>query len=186
MSMTISNSREMKPIRRFLIIFLLPIHVNPFTHSQFKAVRLISSKKRPCRVTKFRISIASQDSPDISSIITTSADSNAVTNLMTISSTLIETPKDVCLDATVQEKELLDDIPSQQEEEEEEVLDAPNLKTIIRFAVPAIGVWLCNPLLSLIDTSCVGLLSGTIQQAALNPATAVTDYGALLAVSNCL
>jgi Na+-driven multidrug efflux pump len=41
-------------------------------------------------------------------------------------------------------------------------------------------VWLCGPLLSLIDTSAVGLFSGTIQQAALNPAVAVTDYAALL------
>jgi hypothetical protein len=35
----------------------------------------------------------------------------------------------------------------------------------------------------MIDTSAVGLLSGTAQQAALNPAVAVTDYGALLMVS---
>lgn len=46
--------------------------------------------------------------------------------------------------------------------------------------MPAIGVWLCGPLLSLIDTSTVGLLAGTAQQAALNPAVAVTDYAALL------
>lgn len=59
-------------------------------------------------------------------------------------------------------------------------IDVPNLKKIIKFAIPAIGVWLCSPLLSLIDTSSVGLLSGTTQQAALNPAVAVTDYGALL------
>lgn len=65
-------------------------------------------------------------------------------------------------------------------EEEEEIIDTPSLAKIIKFAIPAIGVWLCSPLLSLIDTSSVGLLSGTIQQAALNPAVAVTDYGALL------
>jgi Na+-driven multidrug efflux pump len=57
---------------------------------------------------------------------------------------------------------------------------APSVMKIIQFAVPAIGVWLCNPILSLIDTSVVGLLSGVTQQAALNPATAVTDYAALL------
>lgn len=61
-----------------------------------------------------------------------------------------------------------------------EVITAPSVLKIIKFAVPAIGVWLCNPLLSLIDTSVVGLLSGVTQQAALNPATAVTDYTALL------
>ncbi len=65
----------------------------------------------------------------------------------------------------------------------EPTVDVPRVRDILRFAIPAIGVWLCSPLLSLIDTSAVGLLSGTSQQAALNPAVAVTDYGALLVVS---
>jgi hypothetical protein len=58
----------------------------------------------------------------------------------------------------------------------------PDISKILKFAIPAIGVWLCGPLLSLIDTSAVGLFSGTVQQAALNPAVAVTDYSALLIV----
>lgn len=62
----------------------------------------------------------------------------------------------------------------------ETVIEAPSVKKILKFAVPAIGVWLCGPMLSLIDTSAVGLLSGTAQQAALNPAVAVTEYAALL------
>lgn len=61
----------------------------------------------------------------------------------------------------------------------EEIDDAPSVGKILRFAIPAIGVWLCGPLLSLIDTSAVGLLSGTGQQAALNPAVTVTEYTAL-------
>ena len=61
-------------------------------------------------------------------------------------------------------------------------LQAPNVKQIISFAIPAIGIWLCGPLLSLIDTSTVGLLSGTAQQAALNPAITITDDGSLLVV----
>lgn len=56
----------------------------------------------------------------------------------------------------------------------------PNVKSIIRFSLAACGVWLCSPILSLIDTSAVGLLSGTSQQAALNPAVSVTEYTALL------
>lgn len=64
---------------------------------------------------------------------------------------------------------------------EDQSVDIPGVRDILRFAIPAIGVWLCSPLLSLIDTSAVGLLSGTTQQAALNPAVAVTDYSALLA-----
>mmetsp|Transcript_2151 Transcript_2151/g.5395 ORF Transcript_2151/g.5395 Transcript_2151/m.5395 type:complete len:1046 (+) Transcript_2151:143-3280(+) len=63
---------------------------------------------------------------------------------------------------------------------EEIMAQAPNVRKILKFAIPAIGVWLCGPLLSLIDTSAVGVLSGTAQQAALNPAVAVTDYAALL------
>lgn len=59
-------------------------------------------------------------------------------------------------------------------------ISTPSVGKILKFAIPAIGVWLCGPLLSLIDTSAVGVLSGTVQQAALNPAVAVTDYAALL------
>jgi hypothetical protein len=62
-------------------------------------------------------------------------------------------------------------------------LQAPGVQNIIAFAIPAIGIWLCGPLLSLIDTSAVGLLSGTAQQAALNPAITITEDGALLVVS---
>jgi hypothetical protein len=56
--------------------------------------------------------------------------------------------------------------------------EAPSTRTILKFAIPAIGIWLCSPLMSIIDTSTVGLISGTAQQAALNPAIAVTDYSA--------
>jgi len=55
-----------------------------------------------------------------------------------------------------------------------------SLSAIIKFAIPAVGVWLCSPILSLIDTSAVGLLAGTAQQASLSPAVAVTDYSALM------
>lgn len=59
-------------------------------------------------------------------------------------------------------------------------LSSPGLSKIFKFAIPAIGVWLCGPILSLIDTSSVGLLAGTAHQAALSPAVAVTEYSALL------
>jgi len=54
----------------------------------------------------------------------------------------------------------------------------PTIKEIIDFALPAMGIYLCSPLLSMIDTSTVGLLSGTLNQAALNPAVTITDYSA--------
>jgi Na+-driven multidrug efflux pump len=59
-----------------------------------------------------------------------------------------------------------------------EQIDAPSVKRIVNFALPAIGIYLCSPLLSTIDTSTVGLLCGTLQQAALNPAITITDYSA--------
>ena len=62
-------------------------------------------------------------------------------------------------------------------------IQAPQVADILRIAIPAIGIWLCNPLLSMIDTSTVGLFAGTAQQAALNPAVSVTDYSARLMVS---
>uniref|UniRef100_A0A7S4ITB3 Polysaccharide biosynthesis protein C-terminal domain-containing protein n=1 Tax=Odontella aurita TaxID=265563 RepID=A0A7S4ITB3_9STRA len=88
-------------------------------------------------------------------------------------------------------KQILDSLPTEPLEHanvfpddliksERVVPDAPGFRQIMRFAIPAIGVWLCSPILSLIDTSSVGLLAGTAQQAALNPAVAVTDYATLL------
>lgn len=59
--------------------------------------------------------------------------------------------------------------------------DAPSVGKILRYTLPAIGIWLCSPILSMIDTAAVGLLSGTAQQAALNPAVSITEYGALVA-----
>jgi len=57
---------------------------------------------------------------------------------------------------------------------------APGVRSIIAFAIPAIAIWLCGPLLSLIDTAAVGIFAGTRHQAALAPAVAVTDYTGLL------
>jgi len=65
--------------------------------------------------------------------------------------------------------------------EEEELKNqdrVPSINDIMKFAIPAIGVYLCSPLLSMIDTGTVGLFCGTLQQAALNPAVTVTDYSA--------
>lgn len=56
--------------------------------------------------------------------------------------------------------------------------DVPSIQRIINFAIPAIGIYLCSPLLSTIDTASVGLICGTLQQAALNPAVTITDYSA--------
>jgi hypothetical protein len=62
-------------------------------------------------------------------------------------------------------------------------IETPSVRKILSYTLPAIGVWMCSPILSMIDTAAVGMLSGTAQQAALNPAVSVTDYGALVVVS---
>ena len=57
----------------------------------------------------------------------------------------------------------------------------PTLPQIVKFALPATAIYLCDPLLSLIDTASVGLLAkSTAHQAALSPAIAVVNYSALL------
>jgi hypothetical protein len=61
-----------------------------------------------------------------------------------------------------------------------EELQVPSVRRILGFAVPAIGVWLCSPLLSMIDTAVVGLFSGTVQQAALNPAVSGAFWSEIL------
>ena len=71
-------------------------------------------------------------------------------------------------------------VPSSVQAPREKPFTPPGVGKILKFAIPAIGVWLCSPMLSLIDTSAVGILSGTIQQAALSPAVAITDYSALM------
>ena len=71
---------------------------------------------------------------------------------------------------------LLDSFPTQ-------AIETPSISKILSYTFPAIGVWLCSPILSMIDTAAVGVLSGTAQQAALNPAVSVTDYGGLVVVS---
>ncbi|CAI8616894.1 unnamed protein product [Vicia faba] len=49
------------------------------------------------------------------------------------------------------------------------------MKEIVLFTGPAIGLWLCGPFMSLIDTAVVGQGS-SIELAALGPATVFCDY----------
>lgn len=55
----------------------------------------------------------------------------------------------------------------------------PPVKELVKFAIPALGLWLSQPLLSLVDTSAVGLSApagmGASQLAALGPATTFCD-----------
>eukprot|EP00268_Persea_americana_P050532 TRINITY_DN5498_c0_g2_i1.p1 TRINITY_DN5498_c0_g2~~TRINITY_DN5498_c0_g2_i1.p1 ORF type:complete len:557 (-),score=78.18 TRINITY_DN5498_c0_g2_i1:285-1784(-) len=49
------------------------------------------------------------------------------------------------------------------------------VKEIVRFAGPATGLWVCAPLMSLIDTAVIGQGS-SLELAALGPGTVVCDY----------
>lgn len=69
-------------------------------------------------------------------------------------------------------------------DESEEVVEKKELaeqsvwsqtKEIVKFTAPAMGLWLCDPLMSLIDTAVVAHGSST-ELAALGPATVVCDY----------
>lgn len=50
-------------------------------------------------------------------------------------------------------------------------------KSIVSMTFPLLLVWLAAPMMSLIDTSVVGLTSGVFEQAALGPSTALCDVG---------
>mmetsp|Transcript_4861 Transcript_4861/g.14911 ORF Transcript_4861/g.14911 Transcript_4861/m.14911 type:complete len:678 (-) Transcript_4861:256-2289(-) len=65
---------------------------------------------------------------------------------------------------------------SEAEEAGEAAATVPTLRGILMFALPTLAMMLSSPLLSLIDTSVVGLASSTSQLAALGPATKACDH----------
>jgi hypothetical protein len=60
----------------------------------------------------------------------------------------------------------------------------PSVAQVLRFALPAVSVSLCWPLLALQDTSAVAGVVGA--QAALHPAVALLNYVTTLLVRACL
>ena len=51
----------------------------------------------------------------------------------------------------------------------------PTFAECMRFALPALGIYICSPLMSLIDASFIGRLSTSADLAALGPASAISD-----------
>lgn len=80
----------------------------------------------------------------------------------------------------LEEDDLIFDATPNSKTSKEDALKVPSVRTILNFALPATAIFLCNPFLSMIDTSTVGLLAGTSQQAALNPAVSLTEYSTRL------
>jgi Na+-driven multidrug efflux pump len=68
---------------------------------------------------------------------------------------------------------------------EEEAVVAPDagiweqVRDVVVFAGPALGLWICGPLMSLIDTMVIGQTS-SLQLAALGPYTILVLYCAVL------
>jgi len=62
----------------------------------------------------------------------------------------------------------------------EDAAQVPSLREIVVFALPTLAMMLSGPLLSLIDTSVVGLAASTSQLAALGPSTKACDHLAYL------
>ena len=56
----------------------------------------------------------------------------------------------------------------------------PSLGELAAFCLPTLGIWLSSPLLSLMDTTVVGLRCDEAQLAALAPSTKLCDYAAFL------
>jgi len=52
---------------------------------------------------------------------------------------------------------------------------ASSKKAMLRFALPALGIYLTNPLMSNIDNAFVGRTAGTQALAAMSPATTLSD-----------
>lgn len=55
----------------------------------------------------------------------------------------------------------------------------PTFLECMKFALPALAIYICSPLMSLIDASFIGRLSTSLELAALGPASAISDSAPL-------
>ena len=55
-----------------------------------------------------------------------------------------------------------------------------DLKSVIKFAAPALGIFAANPIMTLIDSAFVGSSAGAVGQAALSPCSVVLDFPMLI------
>ena len=55
----------------------------------------------------------------------------------------------------------------------------PTYLECLNFALPALGIYICSPLMSLIDASFIGRLSTSVELAALGPASSISDSAPL-------
>eukprot|EP00977_Amphora_coffeiformis_P013942 scaffold3806_cov169-Amphora_coffeaeformis.AAC.18 len=55
----------------------------------------------------------------------------------------------------------------------------PSFRDCLAFALPALGIYACPPLMSLIDASFIGRLASSVELAALGPASSISDSAPL-------
>ena len=55
-----------------------------------------------------------------------------------------------------------------------------DLRSVIKFAAPALGIFAANPIMTLIDSAFVGSSAGAVGQAALSPCSVVLDFPMLI------
>ena len=72
------------------------------------------------------------------------------------------------------------DRATSEEEDDDDATKEASVRDLMRFTVPTMAIWLCDPLLSLVDTSVVGLSSGTLELAAIAPGSVYAGYPAYL------
>ena len=69
---------------------------------------------------------------------------------------------------------------SSDSDDDDDATKEASVKDLMRFTLPTMAIWLCDPLLSLVDTSVVGLSSGTLELAAIAPGSVYAGYPAYL------
>ena len=74
-----------------------------------------------------------------------------------------------------------DDIDEEADQSQAVGVDSPiSTRELLEFAVPTLGIWILQPVLSLIDSAVVGVSAGTTELAALGPGIAWVDSTAYL------
>jgi Na+-driven multidrug efflux pump len=75
------------------------------------------------------------------------------------------------------------DDPVDSETEEPEMSSRDIFAQLVRFTLPTMAIWMCGPVLSLVDTSVVGIAS-TLELAAMSPGGSFVDYPSYLVSSS--
>ena len=70
---------------------------------------------------------------------------------------------------------LVDDAPADASADEEVTSTADIFAQLVKFTLPTMAIWMCGPILSMVDTAVVGVKS-TLELAAMSPGAVFIDY----------